>query len=169
MLNAFPVQELELLRLCYCNNLDQALPGLRDCNAEKLLLDNNSLQSLELPQAFAAKIFALGLQDNDLTDVPPTVEHMTDCEYLDLSDNPDLLHERFDRYGEWGQSRLVACTSLRWLAVKTQDEVNARAVAALFNLAADLHDVTSQQLQVIIDPSSDMFWPDDVEDILSLK
>lgn len=164
-------KELELLRLCYCKNLEDALPGLRDCNADKLLLDNCSLQSLELPQALAANLFALSLEDNDLTDVPPIVEYMTDCTYLDLSDNPDLLHDRFDRHGEWGQSRLAACTSLRWLAVinRGQDEVNARAVAALFNLAADLHDMTKQQLHVIIDPSSDMFWPDDVEELLALK
>lgn len=95
--------------------------------------------------------------------VPPVVEHLTNCCYLDLSFDFGLLSADFDRVSDQRESRLAKCTQLRasLCGKRTMSQLTRRAIATLLDLAAVLEDKTGEHPVII--------WHCEMEEILSLK
>lgn len=93
------------------------------------------------------------------------------CKFLDLSHNRALLCSNFDRFGAIEHSRLLACTSLRHLGVRSQDGdiVTRRAMSALFLLAWEVYKTSREHLEISISDCEETFWNSDMQELLYMK
>lgn len=108
------------------------------------MLAHSGLETVVLPPALAGRLRAIGLQHNSLSDMPP-VDHLTRVKCLDLSHTAGLLDDTNSI-----ERHLSRCKALRFLGARnSSDSVAKDALAALFDLQWELHNVREVKAMTI--------------------